>query len=65
MWKVSLRRLYVVKDKEKWPCHGTKKRWRGQMLGDQRAIGMKGEWYRWYHERKEWHKRSKEGVVQS
>ncbi len=36
MWKVSLRRLYVVKDKEKWPCHGTKNRWRGQMLGDQR-----------------------------
>ncbi len=48
--------------KKNRPCHGTKKRWRDQMLGDLQAISMKDEWYTLCQERKEWGRTCKEGV---
>ena len=48
--------------RKKRACHGPKRRWRDQMLGDLQAVRMKEEWYQLCQDRKKWVKRCREGV---
>jgi len=37
------------------PFHGTKKRWRDEIVGDLRAIGVGDEWFQLCQNRRQWY----------
>ena len=48
--------------KGKRPAHGTRKRWRDQVMKDMRGVKVLDNWYERCQERKEWFELCKEGI---